>query len=146
MWYYQHRKPINLWMSCFRFHPLTFIYFTVPNCSCKKYISFLFLVAFYHQFSIFHKNELRKTALGLISVLSYNMVAKGVQIDFLLINWLVPKRCGNNFKCVVLKLILQVDILSIPWKIGFMLVSEDPIDVKSSLVQGMAWFRQATSH
>ena len=54
--------------------------------------------------------------------------------------------CGCGFKCVNLKHNLGIDILSVQLNITLEWIPEDLVDVKSTLVQVMAWCCQATSH
>ena len=61
-------------------------------------------------------------------------------------NSLAPGRCGCNLKLVIFKLTSRVDILSISCEIALRWMTQDFIDDKSTLVQVMAWCRQATSH
>ena len=65
---------------------------------------------------------------------------------FCMVNSLVPKRCGSTFTRVYFKLILWIDILSIPSKIGLRWVPQNLADEKSPLAQVMAWCHQSTSH
>ena len=56
---------------------------------------------------------------------------------------LVPWTCGSNFTIVFFELILSIDILSTSCEIGLRWVSQDPINVTSTLIQVMAGaFRQ----
>ena len=57
-----------------------------------------------------------------------------------------PEKGGRNLKESFFKLILWIDISSIFYEIGLRWVPQEPIDDKSTLVQVMAWCRQATSH
>ena len=63
-----------------------------------------------------------------------------------MINSLAPGRCWNCFTCVFLKLFLWIDILSSSCEIGLRWLPQKPTDDKSTLVQVMAWCRQAASH
>ena len=62
------------------------------------------------------------------------------------INSLAPGRCGCNVKLVIFKLTSRVHILSIWCEIALRWMPLDFTDDKSTLVQVMAWCRQATSH
>ena len=62
------------------------------------------------------------------------------------VNSLAPERCGSKFTSVFFKLILRIDILSTSFENGHWWVPQNPIDDdKSTLVQVMTCFRQATS-
>ena len=62
------------------------------------------------------------------------------------VNSLVPGICDCDFKWVNFKDNLMIVILSIQGKNTLERMPEDLIDGKSTLVQVMAWCRQATSH
>ena len=62
------------------------------------------------------------------------------------VNSLVPGRCGWNLNLVIFKLTSRVDTLSISGEIALRWMPQDFTDDKSTLVQVMAWCRQATSH
>ena len=59
---------------------------------------------------------------------------------------LAPGRCGCYLKKVIFKLISRINILSILCEIVLSWMPQDLTDDKSTLVQVMAWCRQATSH
>ena len=61
-------------------------------------------------------------------------------------NSLAPGRCGRNFKFIIFKSIPWTDISCAAWKIVVRWIPQNSIDYKSTLVQVMAWCRQATSH
>ena len=61
-------------------------------------------------------------------------------------NSLVPGKFERNFKYVIFKRILVTDCWSISCEISLILMSLDCTDDQSTLVQVMAWCRQATSH
>ena len=66
-----------------------------------------------------------------------------------IINSLVSGRSWCNFKLVIFKLMSRVDtfcILSTSCEIALRWMPQDFADDKSTLVQVMAWCRQATSH
>ena len=60
-------------------------------------------------------------------------------------NSLAPGRCGCNLELVISKLMSRIDILRISWEIGPRWTPQDLTDDQSTLVQVMAWCRQATS-
>ena len=62
------------------------------------------------------------------------------------VNSLVPGRFKVNFRWVILKLILVVNGWGISCETALIWVSLDHTYDKSTLVQVMAWCRQATSH
>ena len=64
----------------------------------------------------------------------------------LMFNSLVPGRFKRNFKKVTFQLILVIDGWSISCKIVLKWMPMDLTDGKSTLVQVMAWCRQAPSH
>ena len=61
-------------------------------------------------------------------------------------NSLAPGRFQRNFRKVIFQLILVIDGWSISCKIVLKWMSMDLTDGKSTLVQVMAWCRQATRH
>ena len=61
-------------------------------------------------------------------------------------NSLAPGKFEWNFRYVIFKWILMVDGWSISCEIALILMSLDFTDDQSTLVQVMAWCRQATSH
>ena len=61
-------------------------------------------------------------------------------------NSLTPEGCGSNFEWVTLKLILVTDTLSICYGNSLRWMRWYPSDDKSTLVQVMACYHQATSH
>ena len=63
-----------------------------------------------------------------------------------LVNSLAPGRFENNFQNVFFKLISWIDTLSNPCETVLRRMPQNPSDDKSTLVQVMAWCRQATSH
>ena len=62
------------------------------------------------------------------------------------INSLSPRRFERNLRKVIFKLILMIGGWGIFCKIALRWMSMDLTDDKSTLVQVMAWCRQATSH
>ena len=62
------------------------------------------------------------------------------------LNSLAPGRLENNFQKVFFKLISWIDTLSNSWETVLRRMPQNPSDDKSTLVQVMAWCRQATSH
>ena len=64
--------------------------------------------------------------------------------DGVQVNLLTPGISGSNFTSVSFKPISWIDILSTSRKIGLRWMPQNPIDDKSTLVQVMAWCRQAT--
>ena len=63
-----------------------------------------------------------------------------------IINSLAPGNFGWNFSYVIFKQILVIDGSGISCEIALIWMSLDFIDDQSTLVQVMAWCRQATSH
>ena len=61
-------------------------------------------------------------------------------------NSLAPGKFAGNFKQVIFKQILVIDSWGISCEIALIWMSLDFIDDQSTLVQVMAWCRQATSH
>ena len=61
-------------------------------------------------------------------------------------NSLSPGRCGNNFKSIDFKLIKQNTRLGSHNEISLSWMKQNLINEKSTLVQVMAWWRQATSY
>ena len=62
-------------------------------------------------------------------------------------NSLVPGRCDSNFKSAISEHMLQIKFMSTSCEIALRWIPQNTFDVdKSSLVQLMAWCRQATSH
>ena len=72
------------------------------------------------------------------------MVADTLATSRWQVNSLVPGRCGCNLKLV--KLTWKVHILSISCEIALRWIPQDFTVDESTLVQVMAWCRQATSH
>ena len=64
----------------------------------------------------------------------------------LAINSLATGRCDNNFKSVIFKLITQNSSLGTHCDIALRRVPQNLTIEKSTLVQVMAWYLQATSH
>ena len=64
----------------------------------------------------------------------------------LLFNSLSPERFEQNFTYVIFKLISVTYVWGISCKIALIWMPLDLTDDKSTLVQVMAWCRQATSH
>ena len=62
------------------------------------------------------------------------------------VNSSAPGRFWWNFRWVIFKLILVIDDWFISFEIALRWMSRDLTDDKSTLVQVMAWCRQATSH
>ena len=62
------------------------------------------------------------------------------------VNSLAPGKFVLNFRYVILKLILVIDGWGISCEIALIWMSLDFTDDQSTLVQVMAWCRQATSH
>ena len=65
---------------------------------------------------------------------------------FLFINWLTPGKFEWNFRHIIFKQILVIDGGGISCEIALIWMSLDFTDDQSTLVQVMAWCRQATSH
>ena len=63
-----------------------------------------------------------------------------------IINSLVPGKFAWNFRQVIFKQILVIDAWSISCEIALIWMSLDFTDDQSTLVQVMAWCRQAASH
>ena len=61
-------------------------------------------------------------------------------------NSLAPGKFEWNFRYVIFKGILVIDDWGISCEIALIWMSQDLTDDKSTLVQVMAWCRQATSH
>ena len=55
-------------------------------------------------------------------------------------------RCGNNFKSMIFKPIIQINILGSHCEIALRWMRQDLTNDKSTLVQVMAWCCQAPSH
>ena len=62
------------------------------------------------------------------------------------LNSLAPGRWVIDFKIIIIKLILRIDTWSISCDIALGRMPQNPFRDKSTLVQVMAWCRQATSH
>ena len=61
-------------------------------------------------------------------------------------DWLAPEKFELNFSYVIFKWILAIDVWVITCDIALIWMSLDFADDQSTLVQVMAWCRQATSH
>ena len=79
-----------------------------------------------------------------IALLHFNSTAFVTNRD--LFNSLAPGRFQRNFRKVIFQLMLVIDGWSISCKIVLKWMPMDLTDGKSTLVQVMAWCRQATSH
>ena len=62
------------------------------------------------------------------------------------VNTLVFWWCGSDFKNVISEQLLQIKFKKTSCDIALMWMPENSLDDKSTLVQVMAWCRQATSH
>ena len=62
------------------------------------------------------------------------------------LNSLAPGRCGYYLKLIIFKLASRINVLSVSCEIVLRWMPEDLTNDKSTLVQVMAWCRQATSH
>ena len=62
------------------------------------------------------------------------------------IDSLAPGGRGSNFKSIISEYILRIKSISNRWEMVRMWVPHKTFDDKSTLVQVMAWWRQATSH
>ena len=61
-------------------------------------------------------------------------------------NLFVSGRCGCNFRSIIFRRILGIDILIFCCEIDLSWLPENPIVESSTLVQVMAWCHQAASH
>ena len=61
-------------------------------------------------------------------------------------NLLVPGRCGSDFKSIIFKQMLQIKFMSNSCEIAPWWIPKNLFDDKSTLIYGMDWCRQATSH
>ena len=59
---------------------------------------------------------------------------------------LSPDRCRCSLKLVIFKLMARIDIFNISCEIALRQMPQNRTDDKLTLVQLMAWYRQATSH
>ena len=62
------------------------------------------------------------------------------------LNSLAPGICINNSESIILKHMLRIKFISTACKIALRWVPQNLTNKKSTLVQVMAWCRQATSH
>ena len=76
----------------------------------------------------------------------FNMCSSEISLSKKCINSLTPGRFQWNFVWIIFKLISVIDGRDITCEIVLRWISLDLSDVKSILVQVMAWCRQATSH
>ena len=67
-------------------------------------------------------------------------------LPVLSINSLTPGGCSCHFENIIFELISWIDALSAASKIVVRWMTQNSTDGKSTLVQVMAWCRQATSH
>ena len=80
---------------------------------------------------------------------STNISLAGTQVEPMLLpalNSLAPGRFQFNFRKVIFKLTLVNGGWGISYEIALTWMPQDFVDDKSTLVQVMAWCRQATSH
>ena len=87
-----------------------------------------------------------KDAWCLVSLLGFNSMINNYHYTYDIVNSLAPGRVQRNFRKVIFQLILVTDGWSISSKIALKWMPMDLTDGKSTLVQVMAWCRQATSH
>ena len=78
--------------------------------------------------------------------MSLGCLAPDFLCPILLLNSLAPGKFEWNFRYVILKWILVIDGWGISCEIALVWMSLDFTDDQSTLVQVMAWCRQATSH
>ena len=62
------------------------------------------------------------------------------------VNSLAPGRCGNNFKSMMFKHILQIKFMGTCCEIALRWIPQNSFDNMSTLLQEMVWCCQATSH
>ena len=62
------------------------------------------------------------------------------------VNSMAPGRCGSYFKSIICKFIIQNNSLGTHCEIALRWTPQNLTNEKSTLVQVMAWCRQATSH
>ena len=74
----------------------------------------------------------------------YEWPIKHVRLEFSLINPLAPGRCGFDFRYAVSKCVVVIAFIFSA--VALMRMAQDPTDDTSTLVQVMAWCRQAASH
>ena len=71
----------------------------------------------------------------------------GAEIStFVYFNSFAPVKCGCNFESLIFKLVIQNSSLGTRCETALKLMSQNLINEKSTLVQVMAWWRQAASH
>ena len=77
-------------------------------------------------------------------------ITKGIsetnKVKTLCLNSFSSGRCGCNNKLMIFKLMSRIDIWSISCEIALRWMPQDLINKKSTLVQVMAWCRQAAIH
>ena len=76
----------------------------------------------------------------------YNWPELHHHLGILSINSLAPRRYGCNLKLVIFNFIWRIGNLSISHEIALRWIPGDLSDDQSTLVQVMAWCRQATGH
>ena len=83
-----------------------------------------------------------------VPMLIWHEFIKGMNIRVsMMVNSLAPGKCERNFSYVIFKQIWVIDGWDISCEIApIILMSLDFTDDQSTLVQVMAWCRQATSH
>ena len=86
------------------------------------------------------------SVLSLIHGLTFVIIREMSCQIWQIINPLAPERCSNNNKSVNFKLIAQNSNLVTHCEIALRWMSQNFTHKKSTLVQAMAWCRQATSH
>ena len=109
-------------------------------------------ISVWNNVGAFHLLRASDIGLKYLEIMPYTMYVKWhIQITATSprgqwVNTLAPGRCGCNLKLVIFKHTSRVDILSISCEIALRWMPQDFTDDKSTLVQVMAWCRQATSH
>ena len=81
-----------------------------------------------------------------IMVRIYDMYDTCIHTPIALINSLAPRRPRCHFKTAIINLVLLIGIFTSSKDNALKWMPRDLTDDKSTLVQGMAWCRQATSH
>ena len=86
-----------------------------------------------------------KTEIPQINVIG-SVISFWVFFDFILFNSLAPGKFEWNFRYSIFQIISVIDGWVISCELALRWISLDLTDDKSTLVQVMAWCRQATSH
>ena len=101
----------------------------------------------WHSNSVCFRVEWFCSCITVITILLYvTSIRVNIEHIYCYINSLAPGKFEWNFRYLILQIISVIDGWGISCQLALRLMSLDLTDDKSTLVQVMAWCRQATSH